>query len=456
MSDIDTVHPIDMESARFSIRKPEVRFDRQGEHADAERVAIVMKSFIKDFSSATAAYMESCIHCGQCAEACHFYVATRDPKYTPIWKLEPFKQIYKREAGPFAWLYRALNLKHKVTVGQLEHWQELLFDSCTMCGRCTMICPMGIDIAGLVGLARHGMHEAGLVPHELWAVAERAEREGSPLGATPKMLKERVDWLADDHGVEIPLDREKADVLITLSSIEIMKYPQSIVAMARIFNHLGVSWTIRSDGYEATNFGMLSGNVQWQRNTSMKIIEAAIACGAGTLVLPECGHAYGALRWQGANIYGKPLPFQVLHISEYLAEAVRKGQIKLKKLLKSMTYHDPCQVSRRGGATAAAREVLEALGVELREMESTGDMNWCCGGGGGVVAIHRADDLRHKAFEIKIRQIDDTGAEMVTTSCANCRQTFDDGQAHFKWDKTMHSLLETVADQLDATAGEKR
>ena len=456
MSDIDKIDPIDMESARFSIRKPEVRYDKQGELADTERVAIAMKSFVRDFTPATAVYMESCIHCGQCAEACHFYVTTRDPKYTPIWKLEPFKQAYKREAGPFAWLYRALNLKHGVTIEQLEEWQELLFDSCTMCGRCTMICPMGIDIAALVGLARHGMFQAGLVPHELWAVAERAGREGSPLGATPKVLKERIEWLADDYGVEIPLDREKADVLMTLSSIEIMKYPQSIVAVAKIFNHLGVSWTIRSDGYEATNFGMLSGNVQGQRNTSMKMIEAAIACGARTLVLPECGHAYGALRWQGANVYGKPLPFKVLHISEYLAENVRNSQLRLKKLKKTATYHDPCQVSRRGGATAAPREVLQALGVELREMESFGDMNWCCGGGGGVVTIHRADELRHKAFAIKIRQIDDTGAELLTTSCANCRQTFDDGQEHFKWDKTMRSLLELVADQLDTAAGAKR
>jgi Fe-S oxidoreductase len=451
MSDINTAHPIDTESARFSVKKPEVRFDKQGQLGDEERVAIAMKSFTKDFNRATATYMESCIHCGQCAEACHFYVTTRDPKYTPIRKLEPFKQAYKREAGPFSWIYRALNLKHKVTVEELEEWQELLFDSCTMCGRCTMICPMGIDIAGLVGLARHGMFQAGLVPHELWAVAERAEREGSPLGATPKVLKERIEWLADDFEVEIPLDRDKADVLITLSSIEIMKYPQSIVAVAKILNHLGVSWTIRSDGYEATNFGMLSGNAQWQRDMSMKMIESAIACGAKTLVLPECGHAYGAMRWQGANVYSKPLPFKVLHISEFLAENVRNGKLKLKKLDKSVTFHDPCQVSRRGGATAAPREVLRALGVEMREMESTGDMNWCCGGGGGVVTIHRADEMRHKAFAIKIKQIDDTGAELLTTSCSNCRQTFDDGQAHFKWDKTMHSLLETVADQLDAT-----
>jgi Fe-S oxidoreductase len=319
-----------------------------------------------------------------------------------------------------------------------------------MCGRCTLVCPMGIDIATLVGQARHAMFKAGLVPHELWAVAERAAREGSPLGATPKVFKERIEWLADDHEIDIPVDKDRADVVVTMSSIEIMKYPEAIVATAKVLNHLKMKWTIRLDGYEATNFGMLSGNAAWQKEMSMKIIEAAIKCGAKLVILPECGHAYGALRWSGANIYGGPLPFDVLHISEFLAESLKHGHIKLKPLGKTVTFHDPCQISRRGGATQAPRDVLEALGVELREMQPQGggDYNWCCGGGGGVVTINRADGLRYKVFEIKMKQVEDTEAEMLVSSCSNCRQTFDDGQAHFKWDKKMESLLELVADNL--------
>ena len=189
--EIDARFPLELAAPRFGLKKPEARVDVQGDMADDARIDTAMKNFVRDFGAVAATYLESCVHCGMCAEACPFYVATEDPKYTPIWKLEPFKQAYKREAGPFAFLYRALNLKKKVTVEQLEEWQELLYDSCTMCGRCSLICPMGIDIATLVGLARHGMHQAGLVPHELWAVAERAEREGSPLGATPKVFKER-------------------------------------------------------------------------------------------------------------------------------------------------------------------------------------------------------------------------------------------------------------------------
>ncbi|MFA5172274.1 MAG: (Fe-S)-binding protein [Sulfuriferula sp.] len=448
-TDIDSKHPLELDQARLSIKKPEQRYDKQGDMPDAQRVETAMRHFVKDFGAVAATYMESCIHCGMCAEACHFYVISGNPKYTPIWKLEPFKQAYKREAGPFAAIYRALNLKKKVTVEQLEEWQELLYDSCTMCGRCTLICPMGIDIASLVGLARHGMHQAGLVPHELWAVAERAEREGSPLGATPKVFKERCEWLAEENEVEIFVDKAQADVVAAMSSIEIMKYPDSIVATAKILNHLGLNWTFRSDGYEATNFGMLSGNSDWQKEMSLKLIDATIAAGAKLLILPECGHAYGAMRWQGANVYGKPLPFRVLHISEFLAETTKSGALKTKPLDKTLTFHDPCQVSRRGGAIEAPREVIDGLGAELIEMKDNKGLSWCCGGGGGVVTIHRADAIRYSAFQIKMKQVDDTGAELLVSSCSNCRQTFDDGQDHFRWDKTMLSLLELVADNLE-------
>ncbi len=429
------------------------RYDKQGEMSDAERADRAVSAFTREIGRDAALYLESCIHCGNCAEACPFYLATGEAKYTPIWKLEPLKQAYQREVGPFAWIYRTLGLKRAVTAAELGEWQELLYDSCTMCGRCTLICPMGIDIAKLVGIARHGMFKAGLAPADLVAVAERAEREGSPLGATPKVLRDRLEWLSDEHDVPMHLDLPRADVLVTYSSIEIMKYPEALVATARILEHAGASWTVSSAGYEATNFGMLSGNLDWQRDSTMKVIDAAIACGAQTVLLPECGHAYTALRWQGAAMLGKPLPFRVLHISEYLAESLAGGKIKVRPLDKTVAFHDPCQVSRRGGATQAPRDVLAALGMKLRETEDSGDLAFCCGGGGGVIANKRADALRHQAFEVKMRQIDATGAELALTSCANCRQTFDDGAAHFHWERKMGSLVELVAERLEPRPG---
>ena len=423
-------------------------FDLQGEVSEEERVSAAIEAFQKDINRTTATAMEACMHCGVCAEACHYYKQTGDPKYTPIWKLEVFKQAYKREAGPFSWLYKRFNLKKEVTLEQLEDWQELLYDSCTMCGRCSLVCPMGIDIATLVGQARHGMFKAGLVPEDFYKVAERAETEGSPLGATADVFEDRVDWMGDEFATDVYFDQEEADILVTMSSIEIMKYPHAIGATAKILNTLGEKWTFRSEGYEATNFGMMSGSVEWQKNSTMKLINAAIDCGAKLVILPECGHAYGALRWQGAAMYGKPLPFKVQHISEYLADVISSGRLKVKKVDQTVTFHDPCQVSRRGGATEAPRTVMKALGVDLKEMTPTGDDAWCCGGGGGVVTIDRAKDLRYKVFELKMEQVEQTGSDTVLSTCSNCRQSYADAKDHFEWDKNIESLLELVADNI--------
>ena len=113
---------------------------------------------------------------------------------------------------------------------------------------------------------------------------------------------------------------------------------------------LGADWTLRSDGYQANNFGLLAGDAQKQTEASMKLIDAAVACGAKTLILPECGHAYGALRWMGANIYGKPLPFEVLHISEFLAENVRERQAEAQATVEDR--HLPRSLPDRRGAEA--------------------------------------------------------------------------------------------------------
>lgn len=441
-------YPLDPSEQRLTVKDPHPRHDTQGDMDENERLRRAMANFAKNINRTTATYMEACVHCGQCAEACHYYVRTEDPKYTPIWKLEIFKQAYKRENSPFGLFYRMLGLKREVSVEQLGEWQELIYDSCTMCGRCSLMCPMGIDIATLIGQARHGMFKAGLIPDELHAVAQRAREEGSPLGATAEVFEDRAEWMADEHETEVYIDEDEADILVTMSSIEIMKYPNAIGATAKILNALGEKWTFRTDGFEATNFGMLAGNLDWQKHSTKKLIDAAIKCGAKLVLLPECGHAYGALRWQGAAMHGKPLPFKVQHVSEFLAEVISSGRLKVKKVDQTVTFHDPCQVSRRGGATEAPRVVMDALGLDLKEMQPTGDFNWCCGGGGGVVTIHRADKLRYKVFELKREQVEATGAETVLSTCSNCRQSFNDAKEHFNWDREIDSLLELVADNL--------
>lgn len=426
-----------------------VTFDRQGTRTDEERMQAAMSSFVSDFGLTTSLHLESCVHCGLCANACHFHQTTGDARYTPIYKLEPFRRAYQREASPFAPLVRALGLVRQPAIQDLQQWQELLYDACTMCGRCTLACPMGIDIAELIKEARHGMFKAGLVPDRL-ALMDRTARQW---GSTATPGDDLPDILADaarEHGVNIPCDLPQADILVTAAPAELGEHTKALADAAKILNHIGVSWTMHREGFDASNIGFNNGDLELQERLTRALVDTAVKIGASTVLLPECGHAYGAARWEAAKWYGNALPVRIIHMTEFLDECITSGQIRVNKIGETATFHDPCQIVRRGGLETAARRVLSALGFDLIELQDHGVSGYCCGGGGGVVSNPRAAPLRQKVFELKQRQIDATGAQHFITSCGQCRITFEQGAKKANWNKPTESLLELVADHLAA------
>ncbi len=427
---------------RANLATEETKFDER------ERVSGAMRGFVHEIGALSALRLESCIHCGMCAEACHFYVATEDPQYTPVLKVEPFKQAFKREAGAFAPAFRWFGLKPRITAEELGRWQHLLYDSCNMCGRCSLICPMGIDVAELIEQARRGLFEAGLAPKELYEKAALQSHTGEP--ETPsEPYRDQLLAIGRQFNVPIPLDKPHAEVMLTVARTDIEHYPAAVAALARVMAHLQVDCTFRSDGLIAENYGYYAGGRQWQRQISRRLIDQAIACQAKVLVVPECGHAYSALRWQAPELLGERLPFKVRHITEYLAEAVAAGKLRLRAAdVGVATFHDPCQLVRKSGVTGAPRQLLRAMGIEPREITRHVGFNTCCGGGGGVFDIARAAPLRYRVIEEKFHEIDDTGARTFLTSCSDCRRTFDDGKQRFNWQQTPRSLLELVAEHL--------
>jgi Fe-S oxidoreductase len=168
------------------------------------------------------------------------------------------------------------------------------------------------------------------------------------------------------------------------------------------------------------------------------------------VLVPECGHAYPALRWEGADEYGKPLPFEVYAISEYIGREIKAGRLKLNKVGKDIkyTYHDPCKLTRHGGILQEPRAVFEALGADFAETPSHGNLNWCCGGGAGVFVINPASELRQRAFEIKMAEVDATGADAVVTSCGSCRLNFMRGKDNAHWGKDIKSLVALASENL--------
>jgi Fe-S oxidoreductase len=422
-------------------------FDRQGKATDSERVNIAMRRFVREFGVTAAVHVDACVHRGLCADACHFYRATGDAKYTPALKFEPLRRAWHREVAPWSRIARALGLVREPTIEDLQAWHELVYDSCNMCGRCTTICPMGIDIAELVRGMRHGMFEAGLVPERL-ALMDRTARQWGSTATPGDDLADIVAEVAAQYGVPIPCDLEHADMLVTAAPAELGDHTKALADAAKILNRVGVSWTMHSSGFDASNIGFNNGDLELQETLTRSIIDTAVKIGAKTVLLPECGHAYGAARWEAAKWYGASMPVRVIHMTEFLDEVIADGRIRVRQVDGSATFHDPCQIVRRGGLEAAARRVLCALGFELRELHDHGVLGYCCGGGGGVISNARAAPLRHKVFALKQQQVDATGAQRFVTSCGQCRITLENGAKQAKWDKRPESLLELVADNL--------
>lgn len=415
--------------------------------SDQERVDTAKRVMLEKIDSQLAVDLEACVHCGLCAEACHFYLGTEDPKYTPIRKLELMKRLYRRERGPARWLYRLFT--KDITIDDLHEWEELVYDSCTVCMRCSLICPMGIHIAAGVAAMRVAMRTADLMPVEMRLVGQEQAEQGTLFGVGSEQFVQAIEELRKT-GLQIPLDEPEADILVLSAVTDILLFKDKLVSTIKIMNHVGAKWTFSSQGYESANFGYMVGDKKWQCAASKRVYDAAVACGANTVIVAECGHSYPTLRWSGAELMGAPLPFEVLAPSEFLAREIQAGRLKVKPIGKQtkVTFHDPCKIGRIGGVIEAPRVVLNALGVDLRESEPHGVENLCCGGGAANFLINRAMPLRQKVFEVKMKQFDATGADKVVTSCDSCLMNIMAGSMVHQWNKPSESLVVLVGQHL--------
>ena len=403
----------------------------------------------EQINAPVASFFSSCVRCGLCAEACLFFTETGNPKYTPIHKLEPMRRVWQQEYTFWGRFAKALGLSKPVTDKELGDWETLVYDSCTLCGRCSMVCPVGNDITYMIRKMREGMAASGHAPEGLVGATKLAVTVGSPMGVKLPALQAQIRQVEAETGLKVPVNVEGADYMLLLSSMEIMNFPEFIGAVAKILDKAKVSWTISSEAFEATNSGIQIGVSEIAAELVQRIVDAADKLKVKNVISPECGHAYMAIRWEGPNLVGKPFSFRVVHVLELLDELRAEGRLKLSsKETQRLTYHDPCQISRRGGVVDQPRRLMDMVAENFDEMPESGTMNWCCGAGGGVSSNERADDLRLQVFKRKKAQLEAVKPDALVSACSNCRIHLEDGLEKYGMDIPVLSLTETIAEHL--------
>jgi Fe-S oxidoreductase len=396
-----------------------------------------------------AAFFSSCVHCGICATACPFYMETGDPKYTPILKVEPLRRVWKSDFTLWGRLLSTLGLAKKVTNEMLAEWEELIYDSCTMCGRCSLVCPVGNDIQAMVRKTREGMVASGHAPEGLIAASVRAVQTGSPMGLKWKTLQVQIEHVQSSTGLEVPVDKPGVDYLVMLSSMEVINFPEYLGAITKIFDHAGVTWTLSTQYFEATNAGIQIGSKDVAAQLVQRVVDAAGRLGVKNVISPECGHAYTAIRWEGPNLIEKAYPFKVFHIIEVLDQLRASGRIKIEgKETDRLSMHDPCNLARKSGVIDQQRNLMSLVAENFVDLKEHGKFQWCCGAGGGVSSNERAEPLKMAAFKRKKAQIEEVSPERMVTMCATCRTQLEEGLEEFNMDIPVVGLTEMIADHL--------
>lgn len=404
-----------------------------------------MEAFLHEVGGWAASQMEACTRCGICSAACPFYAATKDPKTTPIYKLDLLRRAYEQRSTLLGRLKVALRLEKPLTEADLETWRDLNFSACSTCNRCSVTCPMGIAIGPLLHELRDRLAEAGAVPDNLKRMRATALKDDNVFGFPSD---ERAGWV--DYMDDPPDDyyqRKNAEVVYFVGCVS--SFAPRAQRIAESFVHIldaaGVNFTILGGAEACCGFPLRSAGMKADAESLIRKNVAAVwASGAQTVVFtcPAC-----RLMW--LEEYRARMPgIRLMHSTEMIAALIEQGKLKLKDFPTSVTYHDPCDLARTGGVFEAPRAVLRAIpGMELHEVDERRQSGLCCGGGGDVEMVN--PQVVKQVGQDTATRLSQTGASLLATACPQCTRVLEDGMKKAKPEMKVLEICEIVAKSLD-------
>lgn len=393
-----------------------------------EMIDIALKTLEAQLNQPLETALEACARCGLCAEACHYYRAEARLEHIPAYRAERLRAVYRHEHDFLSRVFPAWTGAKKLDEGTLAQLSEMAFSQCTLCRRCTVNCPLGVDTPLMMRAIRAMASASGTAPEILVMLADAAIEKGRDPSFYKDMFLEQIKDMeaqlrdiTGDPEACIPVEKAGAKILyVPLAGAH------TILPPAVVFNIAKADWTLSI--FEAANYGVFLADAKRAKEVAKRIVDEANRLGVEEIVIAECGHAYASYRWDVPNWFGDQYNFKVRSLIEVLAEYIAEGKIQVDPaaIPEAVTYHDSCNLGRNGGLIEEPRYVLGKTVSDFREMTPNKDAALCCGGGGGLVALAEYADRRIAAGKPKADQIRQTGAKVVVAACENCRLQIGD------------------------------
>ncbi len=359
-------------------------------------------------------FLDTCVRCGACADKCHFFLGTNDPKNMPVLRAELLRSLYRRD---HTLLGKILGEKVGARDWDYSIVKELFYYSyqCTECRRCSLYCPYGIDTAEITAIVRELMHEVGLGNHWIMDPVSNCNRTGNHLGIQPHAFKEIAEFLADDceevTGIRphVPLNEKGHEILFITPSGDAFADPgiYTFMGYLLLFHELGLDYTMSTYASEGGNFGSFT-TFDMAKKINAKMYAEAERLGCKWILGGECGHMWRVIN-QYMDTYNGPTPAhmtvpkspitgtvfenaastKMVHIAEFTADLIRHNKLNLDPSRNDhiiTTWHDSCNPARGMGMMDEPREVLRAVCNNFYEMpdRTIREETFCCGSGSGL------------------------------------------------------------------------
>ncbi|WP_434510683.1 sulfate reduction electron transfer complex DsrMKJOP subunit DsrK [Desulfitobacterium sp. AusDCA] len=365
--------------------------------------------------------MDICVRCGACADKCHFYIGTGDPKNMPVLRAELLRSVYRKYFTPSGKLLGKLAGARELTEDVIKEWWYYFYQ-CTECRRCSVFCPYGIDQAEITIIGRELLNLLGLNIDWIAGPVAACYMKGNHLGLEPHALIGNIDMMCDDiediTGIRVnpTFNRKGAEILFVTPSGDFMGDPGIFTCMGylMLFHELGLDYTFSTYASEGGNFGFFTSNEMAKRLNS-KIYAEAKRLGVKYIIGGECGHMWRVIHqymgtWQDApdflevpvspitgTRFENAAATKMIHIAEFTADLIKHNKLKLDPSRNDhlkVTFHDSCNVSRGMGMLEEPRYIINNVCNNFYEMpENTiREKTFCCGAGSGLNATENMEE----------------------------------------------------------------
>ncbi len=363
-------------------------------------------------------FMDICVRCGACADKCHFFIGSGDPKNMPVMRAELLRSVYRKQFTVGGKLLGRLAGARELTEDALKELWYYLYQ-CTECRRCSLFCPYGIDMAEITIMGRELTNLVGLNIDWIAAPVANCYRTGNHLGIQPHAYKDMLDFFTDEIEditglrMEQDLNRKGAEILFITPSGDVFADPGTFTCMGymMLFHYLkglGLDITWSTYASEGGNFGYFTSH-EMAKRLNAKMYAEAKRLGVKWILGGECGHMWRVLN-QYMDTFNGPADFleepvspitgtrfenakttKMTHIIEFTADLIKNNKLKLDPSRNDnlkVTFHDSCNPARGMGILEEPRYVIKNVCNNFYEMppSTIREQTFCCGSGAGLNA----------------------------------------------------------------------